>query len=241
MLEVTGHEPRVLLPFLRRTTRQVLVTADALDEQAIRAPSLLPGWSRAHVLAHIAGSANSRVRLLTAGATGLDIPQYRDERARAEQIEADAGRSRDSLVGLVRQSLTGALAAIRDYPASRWNNEAEWLGGDRHPVHRAVSSLVQELEIHHVDLDAGYNPADWPGWFVADLCRRVLASFADKREMPRIRVQAIDQQIEHDFGGEALVTGAGYALLAWLIGRSRGDGLSIDPPGALPEVPAWKQ
>ena len=69
----------------------------------------------------------------------------------------------------------------------------------------------------------------------------MLASFDGKQEMPRIRVRAVDQQIEHEFGDHALVTGTGYALLAWLIGRSDGDGLSIDPPGPLPELPAWKQ
>jgi len=46
------------------------------------------------------------------------------------------------------------------------------------------------------------SPADWPGWFVADESRRVLASFSDRPEMPRIEVQATDQDIGHVFGEE---------------------------------------
>lgn len=243
MLETTGRDAKGLLPFLIGTTGRLLATAETIGDEAIRAPSLLPGWSRAHVLAHIAGSTDSRVRLLVAAAARLDIPQYPSEQARTEQIEADAARPRAALLARVRRSLTEAVTAVLTHPADRWNEEVEWLGGDRHPVHRAVSSLLQELEVHHVDLDAGYRPADWPGWFVADESRRVLASFSDRPEMPRIEVQATDQDIGHVFGEdpELLVTGAGYALLAWLTGRSGGEGLSVAPPGPLPELPAWKQ
>ena len=62
MLETTGRDAKGLLPFLIGTTGRLLATAETIGDEAIRAPSLLPGWSRAHVLAHIAGSTDSRVR-----------------------------------------------------------------------------------------------------------------------------------------------------------------------------------
>jgi maleylpyruvate isomerase len=241
MLETTAHEPLRLLPFLRETVQRLRDTVDGLDEQAVRAPSLLPGWTRAHVLAHLAGCADSRVRLLSAAATGRPIPQYRSEQERAEQIEADARQSAAALRRQVRDSLARAVSAIAAHPAGRWHTEVEWLGGIRRPAHRAVSSLVQELEIHHVDLAAGYGPADWPGWFVADESRRVLGELSADESMPPIRVQATDQPIRHDFGGEPLVTGPAHELLAWLIGRSRGERLTVTPAQPLPALPPWRQ
>jgi maleylpyruvate isomerase len=36
------------------------------------------------------------------------------------------------------------------------------------------------------------------------------------------------------------VTGPVRLLLAWLTGRSSGEGLTTEPPGPLPALPAWK-
>jgi hypothetical protein len=35
------------------------------------------------------------------------------------------------------------------------------------------------------------------------------------------------------------ITGAGYALLAWLIGRESDGELSVDPEGPLPAIPSY--
>src|SRR5512139_1694733 len=261
-----GRTPADLLPFVRESVGRLLRTAGDLDEEAVRGPSLLPGWSRAHVLAHIAGAADSRTRLLSAARTGAPIPQYRDERARTEQIDADAVRSPADLLDRVRAATAGVIEAIGDHPADAWDRPVEWLGGAMRPVRGVVPSLLQELEIHHVDLDAGYGPADWPGWFTDAQLRRVLADFAADDEMQPVRVSAVDLQIEHDFsvrgnrsdadsdgdcdgaggtggdrGAAPLVSGAGHAVLAWLIGRSPGEDLTLTPPGRLPVPPPWRQ
>ena len=39
-------------------------------------PSLLPGWSRGHVLTHLARNADGAVNLLTWARTGVETPQY---------------------------------------------------------------------------------------------------------------------------------------------------------------------
>jgi maleylpyruvate isomerase len=51
-------------------------------------------------------------------------------------------------------------------------------------------------------------------------------------------------EVGHDLAvttepGVAVVSGPAYAALAWLIGRSTGTGLTIDPPGPLPPVPSF--
>ena len=54
-------------------TQRLLDAARVLPESELRAPSLLPGWSRAHVLAHVARNADAMRSLLT----GARIQQHR--------------------------------------------------------------------------------------------------------------------------------------------------------------------
>lgn len=237
MVDGGGRTPADLLPLLRDTVDRLSRTVERLDERTLRGPSLLPGWSRAHVLAHIAGSADSRVRLLTAARTGRDIPQYRSEESRTEQIDRDAALPSAELRALVRRSTAGAIDAIATHPPDRWDATAEWLGGGRRPVHRAVPSLLQELQIHHVDLDAGYTAQDWPDWFAAPELEKVV----NELRMPNLRVRATDEPIDHTHGDGPLVIGNTRALLAWLIGRSAGMDLTVIPRGPLPRPPSWRQ
>src|SRR6476660_6696260 len=78
---------------LAASTARFLATAASLTEDDVAAPSLLPGWSRGHVLAHVAGNADSHINLLTWARTGVETPQYPTGAAREAGIEAGAGRT----------------------------------------------------------------------------------------------------------------------------------------------------
>ncbi|MEV8635466.1 maleylpyruvate isomerase family mycothiol-dependent enzyme [Streptosporangium sp. NPDC051023] len=240
-LEISDRAPLELLPFLRESADRLLEDAGRLREAEFRAPSRLPGWSRAHVIAHLAGSAEARFRLLVAARTGLPIPRYPDEQYRAEQADKAAGDPAADLLNRLRSSTAEVLTAIHDHPRAAWHRPVRWLDGSEHHVHEVVSSMLQELEIHHVDLDTGYTPDDWPGWFAADECRRVVADLAKRDDIPGMRIRATDEEIHHDFGPGPLVTGRSRALLAWLTGRSDGAGLTVTPAGPLPEPPPWRR
>jgi maleylpyruvate isomerase len=51
-------DPLVLLPEGDRAVARLLATARTLDGAGLAASSLLPGWTRGHVLSHLARSAN---------------------------------------------------------------------------------------------------------------------------------------------------------------------------------------
>ena len=67
-------------------------------------PSLLPGWTRGHVLSHLARNADAMVRALAGTARGERIPMYDGEDARAADIEAGAGRTAAELAADVVES-----------------------------------------------------------------------------------------------------------------------------------------
>ena len=75
---------------LASATNQLLATAASLSDADVRAPSRLPGWTRGHVLAHLAANADSYVSLLTWARTGVRTPQYSSYESRAAAIEAHA-------------------------------------------------------------------------------------------------------------------------------------------------------
>ena len=51
------HELVKTLPWLRLGTTRLLAAVDGLTDDLLRAPSGLPGWTRAHVVGHLARNA----------------------------------------------------------------------------------------------------------------------------------------------------------------------------------------
>jgi maleylpyruvate isomerase len=148
--------------------RRLLARLDGLRAGQEAAPSRLPGWTRAHVLAHLARNAESHLRLLEAARRGEVVDQYPGGAAgRAAEIEAGAGGALVELVGDVRASAAALDAAWpRDPDDTTW--QAGWrdVGGTERRVDDLPWRRWQEVEVHLVDLDVGAGPSDWPPRFV---------------------------------------------------------------------------
>ena len=232
--------PEPVLAAIHEATERLLRTADLLREDDVRAPSLLPGWSRGHVLTHLARNADSTRNLLRWARTGVETPDYASAEARAADIETGAGRPAAALVADVRDSAARLAADHARMPPQAWEHPVRWTIGGPGPVRRAVPARLQEVLIHHVDLDAGYTPADWPDDFVGDLLGRVARSFSARGNVPAMRLHTEDTGLRHHIGsGDDAVEigGPAHAVLAWLIGRSHGGDLSTAGRRPLPVVP----
>src|SRR5580700_8568204 len=90
------------MELLAESTAGLLASAGALTGDGVRGPSLLPGWTRGHVLSHLARNAEGGTRLLGWARTGVPSFEYRSVAARAAAIEAGAGRPAAVLTGDVR-------------------------------------------------------------------------------------------------------------------------------------------
>src|SRR5215472_13500263 len=158
---------------LAAATERVLVTATALSDAQAREPSLLPGWSRGHVLTHLARNADGMVNLLRWARTGTPTPMYASAQSRAADIEAGAGRP------------AAALAAeAAGMPDDAWTAQVRALNGPPFPALGVLERRLSEVEIHHVDVAAGYSPADWPEYFLSEALPRVAESFAGRDDTP---------------------------------------------------------
>ncbi|GAA2502122.1 maleylpyruvate isomerase family mycothiol-dependent enzyme [Winogradskya humida] len=210
-----------MLEAISAATESLLRTAAAFSDEDVREPSLLPGWTRGHVLTHIARNADGGTRLLTWARTGVETPEYPSMAARAAEIEAGHARPAAELADDVRDSAARFATAYHAVPPEAWTRPLRWTSGKQRPASRAADSRLTEVLIHHVDLRAGFHPADWPPDFVHRMLADVIAAF---RARPGPHLIALDT---------GAVQGSETDLLAWLLGRSPGTGLT----GDLPPVP----
>src|SRR5436305_1853009 len=97
-------DPTALLAEVADATAQLLGSVERLDDEAVRGPSALPGWTRGHLLTHLARNADGLRNLLVWAATGERHEMYRDPAARDADIEAGAGRTAAELAADLRES-----------------------------------------------------------------------------------------------------------------------------------------
>ncbi|MGA4844830.1 maleylpyruvate isomerase family mycothiol-dependent enzyme [Streptomyces sp. G5(2025)] len=234
--------PATLLPLLRTSVDRLLATAAALSDKDVRGPSLLPGWTRGHVLTHLARSADSRTRLLTSARTGADLPQYADENQREREIEEGAGRPANALLDDMATALRRFLSAAEDHPSDAWDVPVRWLGGGLRPVRGAVASMLREVEVHHTDLDAGHRPVHWPASFTARELETTTAQLRTEPTVPPMTLCADEDQVPRVIGNGPgpRVAGPAAELLGWLTGRTDGHTLTVEPRGPLPTLPTWR-
>jgi maleylpyruvate isomerase len=225
------------LTALRASTERLLTTVAALDDHELPQPSRLPGWTRAHVLTHLARSSDSRTRLLAAARSNVTGRQYESEESRNRDIETGAQRDATIVRVDLHEAFERFFRAVAEHPDDRWDAPAEWLGVGEAPVRRTIPSLRREVEFHHVDLGAAYGPDDWPPEFVTDQLDAVLDSMSRKDDAPALTIELGDGVRRIKDGGSLTVSGEPAHVLAWLSGRGDGAALRTRPPRPLPEAP----
>jgi maleylpyruvate isomerase len=231
-----------VLADLQSATGRLLDGMAGLSDAAARQPSLLPGWSRGHVLTHLARNAEGSTRLLTWARTGVPGYEYESAEARAAEIEAGAGRPAEALVEDVRRTAAALEQAAAGMPPQAWQRVVRYTGGQERPADVILPSRLAEVLIHHVDLDHGFTPEDWPRPFVTGMLTLLAGSLGQRDGMAAMRLASRDGGGIFTIGraGSAgiTVTGSEPELLAWLLGRSDGRGLGREPDGPLPAIPA---
>ncbi len=224
------------MEWLEAATSRLEATTAQLGASDLSAASALPGWSRAHVLAHIAGNANGLRSLLLAARSGEALRMYANPNARVADIEAGAARPHDVILADVVESARRFRAEVRAMPEPAWANTVIFSSGQPNarsfPAERLLYLRLAEVEVHHVDLAMGYGFTDTPTelseWLLRDFshrCGGALARGQDGQWTATITDEARSWQC----------SGSTPDLLAWLAGRSAGAGIESDGEG-LPRL-----
>jgi maleylpyruvate isomerase len=149
-----------------QATQRLLDTARIITDPDLRVPSMLPGWTRGHVLAHLARNADGMRNVLVGVRTGQDRPAYASAEAREAGIEQDAGRRATEHAADLAGSAMALRTVARQLPDDGWQVPVRMLDGtDIFPAAELLTRRLAEVELHHCDLGAGYGPGDWPAFF----------------------------------------------------------------------------
>ncbi|MFF2808250.1 maleylpyruvate isomerase family mycothiol-dependent enzyme [Streptomyces sp. NPDC058000] len=233
------YKTEALGPISASTDRFVR-TVKALADTDVGGATLVPPWTRGHVITHVARAADSLCRLLTWARTGVETPQYASMDARAAEIEAGARRPAHELMTDVVASAERFDHAVRALPDAAWSHEVRMRTGELRTPGALVPTRLRELEVHHVDLATGYTFTDVPPeaarWIIDDL----LEAQRRRADAPPLRIEATDTDLIQELGtGGPTVTGTEADLLGWLTGRTTGAALSSSEPGPVPRAPYW--
>ncbi|GAA4402369.1 maleylpyruvate isomerase family mycothiol-dependent enzyme [Fodinibacter luteus] len=214
-------------------TDRLLATARALDDAA--APSLCEGWTRGHVLTHLARNADGLSALVRSAVDGTGETMYASPQARDDDIEAGAARPLHELVADVEASAGSLAQVLPRLGPGHAEQRLERTPGEFLVKAKNIPFMrLREVVYHHVDLDAGFTFAgvepDLLRAFIAEEVRRLRA--LDPAPDLTLRTPEGD---EWTVGvGTASVTGSPAALLAWLA-RGLTGGVAGDPLPRLPK------
>ena len=237
----TVFDPGHALPQLEETilaTTRYLAALTELSDDDCRAPSLLPRWSRGHVITHLSRNADALANLLHWAQTGVETPMYPTNEARDLEIEAGAGRSVEELRADASASSGRFLQAANEVHSNRLSALVSRTPGSTPFAAREVGRLRRtEVEVHHADLGIGYTARDWPVSFTRLLLERRAAELSDRGQGMVWRLTDLDQTVVVGDGGPE-VSGPGADLAWWLIGRGDGADLSVSD-GDLPTIGRW--
>lgn len=202
-----------------RAHQLLLATIDGVSDEQCRAPSLLDGWSRGHVLTHLARNADSHVHLLDCARRGEIGEQYAGGYAgRVAAIEDGSTRSAAELVADVRRSIYALESAWSQADHDTWRGSGLNSKGDTLPMADIVFLRWREVEVHHADLGLGFAFSDWSADYVRYELDRQVMLWRSRRSLGLTTLP--DRALQLD----------PHTRLAWLIGRCPVEGLPKADP-----------
>jgi maleylpyruvate isomerase len=207
-------------------TQRLLDDARTLNESDLRAPSLLPGWTRAYVLAHVARGADAMRDLLAVARSGQDHSVSTSAQAWQAATEQGATMRSADLMADLADSAMALRAVARQLPDEAWQVLVRVPDVAPFPAAEVLTRRLVEVELHHCDLASGYGPADWPPAF-ADM--ELAEPMRSQRQDRRTRSQPAPDTAPRSTARSPVPWKPGQRLPGSWIGRGG---------GALPPCPA---
>lgn len=220
---------------LVQATRRLIRTADGIPDSEYVGPSECVGWTRGHLLAHLALNAEGLAGALHGIVDGHPVPMYASQEARDADIESLASKHPSAIRSRLLGASTDLHDAIGAVPHDRADTPVERVpGGPGFTAGDVPAMRLREVEIHHADLRSGYGRSDWP----ADVARLLLETSIDREPASSFTIRATDLDQTWTLGGGGpTVSGTAADLVWWISGRGDGSDLTSDS-GSLPRIGA---
>jgi maleylpyruvate isomerase len=222
---------------------------DGLDDASFAEPTALAGWTRAHVVAHVAANAEALVNLATWARTDVETPMYASPEQRGADIEKGALLAPARLREWFSDSAAALDTALGALDGAGWTRLVRTAQGRTVPATEVPWMRTREVMVHAVDLDGGVGFDDLPTDFLLEVLHDVAAKRSRSADGPAVVLVSTDPTDSVDGTPRSTawpVAGAGEAvhvrgplaqLAAYATGREH-TGLTSDG-GAVPVLPPW--
>jgi maleylpyruvate isomerase len=178
-------------------TKLVNVAIAGLSSETVREPSGLPGWTRAHLVAHINGNADALTHLIRWAATGVETRMYSSPEERDEGIQKGSLLPAQDLLAWFVRSATTLNRGMDILGPQQWGAQVITAQGRKVSATEIPWLRARELMVHAVDLAVGLNFVDLPVDFLELLVEDIVA----KRDLAQLPVGPVPE------------------VAAWLAGR----------------------
>jgi maleylpyruvate isomerase len=146
---------------------------DGLDDAAFDGDSQLPGWTRKHLVGHVAANADALGNLISWAGTGVEKRMYASPEQRNADIEAAATRPAEELRAWFHRGAAELDEAMDRLSLEQWEHEVI----TAQLVTRKASDVpwmrAREVFVHAVDLGVGVTFADLPEDFLFALADEI--------------------------------------------------------------------
>lgn len=247
-------DPELLAALLqaRRGTAYFARKLNELTDAELDGDSLLPGWTRRHITAHIGYNARAIARLVEWAATGVETPMYASTDVRDHEINFGATLPPIALRHLFDHSAVHLNVEWRDLPEDAWHHRVRTIQGREVPATETVWMRTREVWMHAVDLANGATFADIPEPVLRRLLADITGAWKNRGSDAGLVVKVTGQDPEPVVGDTSaesptIVSGPLPAVVEWAAGRGSrgvsavGPGVAASPNGggAVPAAPKW--
>ncbi|KQV07246.1 maleylpyruvate isomerase family mycothiol-dependent enzyme [Leifsonia sp. Root112D2] len=240
-------DPRIAADLLlaRRGSAYFSRKLNELSDEEYDGPSLLAGWQRRHVIAHVGYNARALTRLTEWAATGVETPMYASAAQRNEEIEYGSTLNVLALRNLSDHAIVHLNVEWRDLPTDAWSNQVRTAQGRVVPVSETAWMRAREVWLHAVDLDNGGRFEHFPPEFLDRLLADIAGNWAKRQKaegIPSFVLEPSDRE-ESITVGEAsetpvILRGTAARLAQWASGRGTTGVLTADGDAAA-RAPRW--
>lgn len=237
------NAPHADLVLARRGTAYFARKLNELSDTELDEPSLLPGWSRRHVIAHVGYNARALTHLTEWARTDIPTPMYSSNDARDRQLARGVSLPARALRHLFEHAAVHLNVEWRDLTDEQWDHVVTTAQRRSVRVRETAWMRSREVWVHAVDLANDGSFVDFPPDFNNRLISDVFTTWNRRGEStdfaiaPTDRTDASTATPPVSGSAQTVVTGSTADIARWLTGR--GPRRLSSSSGVLPRIPRW--
>jgi maleylpyruvate isomerase len=222
---------------LQRESGMAMATIASLTDDELARPTRCDGWTRAHLIAHLARDADAMTNLVTWAVTGKETPAYESREKRDADIEATAKLSAAQLTAALEKADARLLEALRTLKGGVEVETVPTLFSDEVNVFSLPARRTTEVIVHHDDLDTTWEWHEADPDATVDAIEVCVLRLQAHPDSPGLHIVAREGEEWTVGDGSRRIEGYYEALLPFLAREQVEEGLRYE--GELPSLPSW--